>query len=190
MFNRHKKRVKSVNLTDFFSEELKNNAEKVLKQRISSLKAELGKENSSELSESEIMKGLECHKEREIDTCSDCPYFNIDGCAYELCGGALDLINRKNAEIERLEESRAEWKEAALRKANELDKSRNELSYLKFDLMCGTSKAQAEVIQLFVGRLKARSRKMQSSDWSGEFWDKAVLVTDIDQIAKEMGVEL
>lgn len=252
MFNRHKKRVKSVNLTDFYSEELKNNAEKVLKQRISSLKAESGKENSSELSEAEIMKALEICTTKGA-SCSNCPAFvKVDKSrCKEVLAGALDLLNRKNveiekpwetfnidftnpcylckhplempnrkknfkcnseecewlkvwsalrkalyeidiknAEIERVEKSRAEWKEAALRKAKELDKSQNELSNLKFDLMCGTSKSQAEVIQLFVRRLKARSRKMQSSDWSGEFWDKAVLVTDIEKTAKEMGVEL
>lgn len=143
-----------------------------------------------EMTESEIMKALECCSKVVDEGCGECPMYEKDCNEVSLEKLALDLINRKNAEIERLEESRAEWKEAALRKAKELDKSQIELSNLKFDLMCGTSKAQAEVIQLFVGRLKARSRKMQSSDWSGEFWDKAVLVTDIDKAAKEMGVEL
>ena len=140
-----------------------------------------------QMTEAEIMNALE-----KALTTSDEPIGEHFYCGLttKIVKEVQDLINRKTAENERLEESRAEWKEAALRKAKELDKSQIELSNLKFDLMCGTSKAQAEVIQLFVGRLKARSRKMQSSDWSGEFWDKAVLVTDIDQISKEMGVEL
>lgn len=147
----------------------------------------------NQMTESEIMKALECHLKRR---CYDCPLGKEDiqqltkPCSQMIAEIALDLLNRKNAEIERLEESRAEWKKAALRKAKELDKSQIELSNLKFDLMCGTSKAQAEVIRLFVWKLKDRRRKMLSSDWSGEFWDFAVLVTDIDQIAKEMGVEL
>ena len=145
------------------------------------------------MTEAELMKALECCKTTNGEDCKNCPLFLVEtkcDCVCVVLADVLDLINRKNAEIERAEKSRAEWKEAALRKAKELDKSQNELSNLKFDLMCGTTKAQAEVIQLFVGRVKAHSRKMQSSDWGGEFWDRAVLVTDIDQIAKEMGVEL
>lgn len=50
-------------------------------------------------------------------------------------------------------------------------------------------KARAEAIKVVLQKVKAHKRKMQSSDWSGDFWDYAVLVADIDQIAKEMGVE-
>lgn len=56
----------------------------------------------NKLTEAEIMKALECHKEREIDNCCDCPFFNIDGCAYQLSEEALAILNRKNAEIEDL----------------------------------------------------------------------------------------
>ena len=182
MFNRHKKRVKSVNLTDFYSEELKNNAEKVLKQRISSLKAESGKENSSELSESEIMKALECCAAYNYDNCAECPMNECSDCDRRLPNLALELLNRKNAE-------NAE-KDAELER-------RTKDRYLchqdgKIELLPRTDldKIRAEAIKFFVGRLKAHSRKMQSSDWSGEFWDIAVLVTDIDKTAKEMGVEL
>jgi hypothetical protein len=120
------------------------------------------------MTESEIMKALEicCNS-----TCSECE-FGKQCNGYTTVNLALDLLNRKNAEIERLTKDRYLWTEDG-----------------KIELLPRTDLDQirAEVIQLFVRRLKAHSRKMQSSDWCGEFWDRAVLVTDIDQIAKEMG---
>lgn len=46
--------------------------------------------------------------------------------------------------------------------------------------------AKNEAIKKFWSKLKTHSRKMQSSDFSGEFWDKAVLVEDGDNILEEM----
>ena len=45
---------------------------------------------------------------------------------------------------------------------------------------------KTEAYKEFAERLKKHTRKMQSSDFSGEFWDKAVLVEDIDNLLKEM----
>ena len=44
---------------------------------------------------------------------------------------------------------------------------------------------EVRAYQELVEKIKLHSRKMQSSDFSGEFWDKAVLVTDIDNLLKE-----
>lgn len=46
--------------------------------------------------------------------------------------------------------------------------------------------SKSEAIKEFAERLTTHSRKMQSSDFSGEFWDKAVLVEDINNLVKEM----
>ena len=54
------------------------------------------------MTDNEIIKALECHAEESLDTCSLCPLLNIEGCAYEAAEYALDLINRQQAEIERL----------------------------------------------------------------------------------------
>lgn len=54
------------------------------------------------MTDNEIIKALECHAEESLDTCSLCPLLNIEGCAYEAAKYALDLINRQQAEIERL----------------------------------------------------------------------------------------
>ena len=45
---------------------------------------------------------------------------------------------------------------------------------------------KTEAYKEFAEKVKSHSRKMQSSDFSGEFWDKAVLVTDIDNLSKEL----
>lgn len=49
-----------------------------------------------------IIKGLECHED-ENNSCDDCPY-RACGCSLVLCGDALDLINRQQAEIENITE--------------------------------------------------------------------------------------
>lgn len=48
------------------------------------------------------------------------------------------------------------------------------------------SEIKAEAYKEFAERLKKHTRKMQSSDFSGEFWDKAVLVADIDNLLKKL----
>lgn len=57
------------------------------------------------MTEAEIMKALECCKKPLCDNCKECPQqgkgHNVD-CVGELMVDALDLINRKNAEIKRL----------------------------------------------------------------------------------------
>lgn len=55
------------------------------------------------MTENEIIKALECCKEREFKTCRNCPLLNINGRAYEMSKNALDLINRQKSKIERLE---------------------------------------------------------------------------------------
>ena len=54
------------------------------------------------MTDNEIIKALECHSDRSLDTCTICPLLNVDGCAYMLTEKALELINCQKAEIERL----------------------------------------------------------------------------------------
>lgn len=55
------------------------------------------------MTDDEIMKALELCANRTIHSCKSCPC-NSSGCACneKLNGGALNLINRQNAEIDRL----------------------------------------------------------------------------------------
>jgi Tfp pilus assembly protein PilO len=54
------------------------------------------------MTDKEIIKALECCKK---DDCDNCPN-NFGNCYANLAGYALDLINRKQAEIERLKEEK------------------------------------------------------------------------------------
>lgn len=77
-----------------------------------------------------------------------------------ICDRAIDLINRQKAEIE-----------------EKAERLRNILPVV--------AELKTEAVEEFAERLKEHSRKMQSSDFSGEFWDRAVLVEDIDNLVKE-----
>lgn len=57
------------------------------------------------MTEAEIIKALDfCEGYNGISFCNDCPLFDEDNCIHILSHEALDLINRQNAEIERLRE--------------------------------------------------------------------------------------
>ena len=59
--------------------------------------------DTNKLTDKEIIKALECCMVDELKkyTCDECPYKPC-GCSYALCKDALDLINRQQAELERL----------------------------------------------------------------------------------------
>ena len=110
------------------------------------------------MTDNEIIKGLECCGR---ESCNGCPYNKNCHQGNPMIGDALDLIKRQQEEIERLKEFIVETRRC--------DKE-----------------IKSEAIKEFWGKLKKHSRKMQSSDFSGEFWDRAVLVEDGDNLLKEM----
>lgn len=122
----------------------------------------------------------------------------------------IDLINRQQAEIERLQkevnlvsiqfqdlQERYEEAQTEIERLEE-ESSDKERAYTDEyclrkewqdkcrQLLIEKQTAKSEAIKEFAERLKEHSRKMQSSDFSGDFWDAAVLVEDINNIAKEM----
>ena len=116
------------------------------------------------MTEAEIMKALECCK---TDNCGKhCPFYEYADCMDRLDNLLLDLINRKNAENEKLS---MEIDELIIAKDQLFDEAE---ALIK--------KARAETIKEFGERL------MQMCDEPN--W--CVWLSDIDQIAKEMGVEL
>lgn len=54
------------------------------------------------MTDAEIKKALVCHTSNSLKTCGKCPLFNVLHCASKLSGNALGLINRQQAEVERL----------------------------------------------------------------------------------------
>ena len=122
------------------------------------------------MTDKDIIKALECCG---IKTdCKGC-YFETheseDICAREIVKNAFDLINHQKEEIEFLRKTIGKNSKKAL------DVTLEEIE-----------KSRVEAIKEFANKLKKRSRKMQSSDFSGDFWDAAVLVEDIDNLVKEM----
>jgi hypothetical protein len=129
--------------------------------------------SEKKLTEAEIMKALELCGKRS-NGCADCPYFGIGG-HDKLNRDILDLINRKNAENERLSvvahlgNLRADgyrvMRDRALKAEAEIETAR------------------AEAIKEFIATLKAK-KGLES------FCGYRIFDWELDQIAKEMGVEL
>ena len=80
----------------------------------------------------------------------------------------LRIVEEKQAEIERLKIENQAFRSAA---------NSYKLHY---------NEVRTEAIKEFANKLKKHSRKMQSSEFSGDYWDVAVLVEDIDDLVKEM----
>ena len=139
------------------------------------------------MTEAEIMKALECCGLRGRYVCEeDCPRMNnginsMSVCERDLKLDALDLINRKNAEIERL----YSMNQAKLDMIHDLrgeletnDKAKAEVLGLQKEIKT----ARAEAIKEFGERLKVRYCNIP-------MWGKVAIVF-MEEIAKEMGVEL
>lgn len=155
------------------------------------------------MTETEIKKALECHKERELDTCGGCPYFNIDGCAYQLSEDALDLINRKEAKIDRLEQNLKEAhidireQMAEVERLKSVEESHREQNG---ELRTAVERLNIENLQMIASikgleeRARAEAIKEFAERLKAEFIDGwgciEFCVDELEQIAKEMGVEL
>lgn len=57
---------------------------------------------ADKVTDSDIKKALECCKKACVNRCEGCPYRDRIMCALDLRKDAIDLINRQQAEIERL----------------------------------------------------------------------------------------
>ena len=113
------------------------------------------------------------------DGYADILYLSALRDSHRIVRKAEEEINRQQVEIERLQ------------------KETNLVSIQFQDLQERINDIKSEAIKEFANKLKKHSRKMQSSDFSGDFWyeavdfsgyiwDEAVLVEDIDDLVKEM----
>lgn len=114
---------------------------------------------SNSLSDSEIKKALECCIK---DDCKNCPLGEIEDCV--TMTDALDLINRLQAENERLKE--------------EVDLLHSDYTYKLVKV-----KAKAEAVKEFAERLK---EKVSVDEKDGLHW---FYHKQIDNLLKEMGVD-
>lgn len=106
------------------------------------------------LTDEEVIKALECCA--SLNGCAECPYrdkeykSSTDNCGYNSTKDALDLINRKNAEIESLKKTLHELKMEA------------EMVYKQRDVLkkqVDTQKGEIERLEELVDKLKSHSFK-------------------------------
>jgi hypothetical protein len=109
-------------------------------------------EKMEKLTDNEIKKALECCGK---NTCRECLYNISDDrfdltCTTNMAKDALGLINRQQAEIERLSNSAKQWEDTAK------------------DLFIGKQTAKAEAIKEFAERMNAEAEKVEI-DREGDF---------------------
>ena len=129
------------------------------------------------MTDNEIIKAFRCCYLNEYD-CEECPCFKDGHCTdygdvVTILQQVLDLINRLQAENNKLKYQ--------VNRLKEYDERRDIALHSRLIV-----EVRTEAIKEFWGKLKNHSRKMQSSDFSGEFWDRAVLVKDGDNLEKYM----
>ena len=117
------------------------------------------------MTDKEIIKALECCTGDEWDICDKCPYQKYKtgrGCTYHILRDTFDLINRQQAEIERLQ--------------IRLRKERHQFE----DLGKMYSEIRAEAIKEFAERLKKHLKGY------GGLYCVTTMNTHIDNLVKEM----
>ena len=128
------------------------------------------------MTESEIMKALECCSKVLAESCAECPLQKVDCLKVNIEELALDLINRKNAEIERLKSHSGKC----------IYLSDDETTEYCVEGICPKYKTEgeirAEAIKEFIATLKSK-KGIES------FCGYRIFDWELDQIAKEMGVE-
>lgn len=130
-------------------------------------------EKSTEMTEAEIMKALECCEAYNYDACSECPFNRNADCAFAVATNCLDLLNRKNAENEKL-------------------------NFENLQMIASIKNLKAEAIKEFAERVIKEGEKNvdyytpEGCDLffrNGTSCGYVVMKNTIAQIAKEMGVE-
>ena len=156
-------------------------------------------QGEKQFTEAEIKKALECCK---TDNCGKhCPFYEYADCMDRLDNLLLDLINRKNAENDDLQnqlsiftklldkaEEKIEEKNAEIERLNGIvayQKDEFERLHITYDRVYEDriKQARAEAIKEFAERVKEKYKMHFGKEWNAVY-------NPIDQIAKEMGVEL
>lgn len=152
----------------------------------------------------EIVKSMKCCSTPYTSDCRGCHYQRSeledilrDGCATELMRDAIDLINSKNAEIDRLEVELKAMRGAANSYKAEVERLQKEVGHnyairdeackmledLEKSIPIQFAKAKFEAIKEFAERLKDKASGIRVG--GHEF----VTVEGIDNLIKEMTVE-
>ncbi len=132
------------------------------------------------LTDNEIKKALECCSDYGLLKCLKCPKRGTSKvCMYDLSKEALDLINRQQAEIERLREENLKQK-AILEEFEQITYP------LPFETHFDNAikRAKTEAIKEFAERLKEKAWIYQHSE--EVTINRLIATNDIDNLVKEM----
>ena len=141
------------------------------------------------MTDDEIIKALECCDFTDIKACEECPLYHTFDCSFVIIDKTLDLVNRQNAEIERLKQKNKEYCEdnrIIAYQRNQRDKEiralHNQLNGLNFM----DKQIKSEAIKEFADRLKDSADKTRIKIMETE---KVVFYMDefkLDSLVKEM----
>ena len=141
------------------------------------------------MTDDEIIKALECCCFTDTNACEECPLYNTFDCSFVIIDKTLDLVNRQNAEIERLKQENKEYCEdnrIIAYQRNQRDKEiralHNQLNGLNFM----DKQIKSEAIKEFADRLKDIADKTRIKNIETE---KVVFYMDefkLDNLVKEM----
>ena len=164
------------------------------------------------MTDNDIIRALECCASSNYpEDCADCFYIECtskEGCVVEMMQDVLDLINRQQAEIERLN---GELIVELVRRKNAVDayhEARTEIERLEAEVDKQYEQAKADILgnmadggtschwciaqheanarKEFAKRLKAESVFLEDED---RYVGYAVKMTDLDNLSKEMEKE-
>lgn len=141
------------------------------------------------MTDDEIIKALECCDFTDIKACEECPLYNTFDCSFVIIDKTLDLVNRQNAEIERLKQENKEYCEdnrIIAYQRNQRDKEiralHNQLNGLNFM----DKQIKSESVKKFAEKLKDSADKTRIKNMETE---KVVFYMDefkLDNLVKEM----
>ena len=141
------------------------------------------------MTDDEIITALECCDFTDIKACEECPLYNTFDCSFVIIDKTLDLVNRQNAEIERLKQENKEYCEdnrIIAYQRNQRDKEiralHNQLNGLNFM----DKQIKSEAVKDFADRLKNSADKTRIKNMETE---KVVFYMDefkLDKLVKEM----
>ncbi len=158
------------------------------------------------LTDAEIVKAFDCCYTDRYPDCTECPRYNREkeGCMdvgngniFDLPKAVTDLINRYQATINRLKaenkncgvkiQNQREQLKACNEKIKRLEVDNEKLKRLEFQadaLNEAYEESVREAVKEFAKRLKEKATIP-----FGNLYVKRVLITDIDNLLKEMGCE-
>lgn len=134
------------------------------------------------LTDSEIVKTLECCKS-DTALCNECPYDKIGECIEKMCADSIDLINRLQAENERLKKAYLRNQEIFAKQSLENERLKVEIDFYKHSPMITIfeqwkKEIEAEAVKEFAERLIAVSHPYADT--------QMVFEVQIDNLLKEL----